>query len=71
MLRHESQMLCPPLFTQLAVSAYLSTQPWREQIKAYRELYRERRDAMLDALDALMPAGTHLDQPGRRVLRLG
>ena len=24
---------------------YLATQPWREQIKVFRELYRERRDA--------------------------
>jgi DNA-binding transcriptional MocR family regulator len=56
-LLSESQVLCPPMLSQLAVSEYLSTQPWREQIKTFRELYRERRDAMLTALDALMPPG--------------
>jgi 2-aminoadipate transaminase len=56
-LLSESQVLCPPMLSQLAVAEYLSTQPWREQIKVFRELYRERRDAMLDALDALMPPG--------------
>jgi DNA-binding transcriptional MocR family regulator len=59
----ESQVLCPPMLSQLAVSEYLSTQPWREQIKAFRELYRERRDAMLDALDALMPPGCTWTKP--------
>jgi 2-aminoadipate transaminase len=28
---------------------------WREQIKLFTELYRERRDATLESLDALMP----------------
>ena len=32
-----------------------------EQVKTFREVYRERRDALLDSLDALMPAGHHLD----------
>ena len=32
-LLSESQVLCPPMLSQLAVSEYLSTQPWREQIK--------------------------------------
>jgi len=62
-LLSESQVLCPPMLSQLAVSEYLSTQPWREQIKTFRELYRERRDAMLDALDALMPPGCTWTKP--------
>ena len=62
-LLSESQVLCPPMLSQLAVSEYLSTQPWREQIKTFRELYRERRDAMLDALGALMPAGCTWTKP--------
>ena len=63
-LLSESQVLCPPMLSQLAVAEYLDTQPWREQIKVFRELYRERRDAMLSALSALMPPGctwTHPD----------
>ncbi|HEV7653340.1 MAG TPA: PLP-dependent aminotransferase family protein [Mycobacteriales bacterium] len=62
-LLSESQVLCPPMLSQLAVSEYLSTQPWREQIKTFRELYRERRDAMLEALDALMPPGCTWTKP--------
>jgi DNA-binding transcriptional MocR family regulator len=45
------------------VREYLTTQPWREQIKSFRELYRERRDAMLESLDALMPAGCSWTRP--------
>jgi len=62
-LLSESQVLCPPMLSQLAVAEYLDTQPWKEQIKVFRELYRERRDAMLDALDALMPPGCTWTRP--------
>ena len=62
-LLSESQVLCPPMLSQLAVAEYLDTQPWREQIKVFRELYRERRDAMLDALAALMPPGCTWTRP--------
>lgn len=62
-LLSESQVLCPPMLSQLAVAEYLDTQPWREQIKVFRELYRERRDAMLDALSALMPPGCTWTHP--------
>ena len=36
----EAQILCPSAFAQAAVTQYLTTMPWREQIKAYREIYR-------------------------------
>ena len=62
-LLSESQVLCPPMLSQLAVAEYMDTQPWREQIKVFRELYRERRDAMLDALGALMPPGCTWTRP--------
>ena len=62
-LAAESAVLCPPSFSQLAVSRYLATQPWQEQSKAYRELYRERRDAMLAALGAHLPRGTRWTHP--------
>lgn len=54
-LAMESAVLSHSSFTQLAVGQYLATQPWREQIKTFKELYRERRDALLDALESLMP----------------
>jgi len=57
-LAAESAVLCPSNFAQMTVSDYLATQPWREQIKVFRELYRDRRDALLGAMDQLMPAGT-------------
>jgi 2-aminoadipate transaminase len=62
-LAAESAMLCHSSFSQLAVREYLTTQPWHEQIKSFRELYRERRDAMLESLDALMPAGCTWTRP--------
>ncbi len=62
-LAAESAILCPSNFSQLAVREYLTTQPWREQIKDFRELYRERRDTMLDALDAFMPEGCTWTRP--------
>jgi 2-aminoadipate transaminase len=59
----EAQILCPSAYAQAAVTAYLATMPWREQLKTYREIYRERRDALLDGLADLMPAGTTWTQP--------
>jgi DNA-binding transcriptional MocR family regulator len=62
-LAAESATLSHSMFTQLAVERYLATQPWPEQIKTFRELYRDRRDAMLDALAETMPAGTTWTRP--------
>ncbi len=59
-LAAEAAVLCPSNLAQLVVGEYLASQPWREQVKVFRELYRERRDAMLDTLGA----------PGRGVLCL-
>ncbi len=57
-LANEAAVLCPSNYTQLTISEYLATQPWREQIKTFQEVYRERRDALLESLQALMPEGT-------------
>ncbi|ABW16044.1 putative transcriptional regulator, GntR family [Parafrankia sp. EAN1pec] len=62
-LAAESAILSQSMFTQLAVERYLATQPWAEQVKAFREMYRERRDAMLDALDEVMPPGASWTRP--------
>ena len=62
-LAAESAVLCPSNYSQLTVSAYLETQPWLEQIKVFRELYRERRDALLESLGSMMPAGTSWTVP--------
>lgn len=57
-LASEASVLCPSNFSQLTVSEYLATSPWLEQIKGFRELYRERRDALLESMEQLMPPGT-------------
>jgi len=57
-LAAEASVLCPSELSQLAVSAYLAEQPWWDQVKVFRELYRERRDALLDAMASQLPAGT-------------
>ena len=62
-LAAESAVLCPSNFSQLTVSEYLATQPWREQIKIFQELYRERRDALLESMESLLPPGTTWTTP--------
>jgi 2-aminoadipate transaminase len=57
-LAQESATLCPPTFSQQVVSAYLAGYDWHGQVKQFREMYLERRDAMLDSLADLMPEGT-------------
>ncbi|WP_432523445.1 PLP-dependent aminotransferase family protein [Kineococcus sp. SYSU DK006] len=54
-LASESAILCPTSFGQFAIAEYLSTWDWKGQVKVFRELYRERRDAMLDALATHLP----------------
>ncbi|WP_442907771.1 aminotransferase-like domain-containing protein [Kineococcus sp. G2] len=54
-LASESAVLCPTTFGQAVVTEYLRTCDWRGQVKVFRELYRERRDATLDALAAHLP----------------
>lgn len=59
----ESATLCPPVFTQFVVSRYLAQHDWKGQIKAYREAYRVRRDAMLAALRQYLPPGCRWTHP--------
>jgi 2-aminoadipate transaminase len=63
-LAQESATLCPPTFSQFAVASYLEAYDWQGQVKSFQEMYRERRDAMLAALEAHMPAGTTWTMPG-------
>jgi DNA-binding transcriptional MocR family regulator len=62
-LASEAAILCPSAFSQMTVSTYLATSDWMAQIKVFRELYRERRDAMIQSLGALLPIAswTHPD----------
>jgi DNA-binding transcriptional MocR family regulator len=63
-LAAESSVLCPPAFSQAVVSEYLAGHDWLGQVKVFRELYRERRDVMLEALDDLFPPGSRWTRPG-------
>jgi DNA-binding transcriptional MocR family regulator len=56
-LATESATLCPPTLNQTIVSRYLATHDWQGQIEVFRENYRERRDAMLSALERYLPPG--------------
>ena len=62
-LAQESATLCPPVFSQYAVSSYLATHDWQGQIKQFQETYRERRDAMLEALADHMPVDASWTRP--------
>ena len=62
-LAAESATLCPPTFNQMIVSRYLATHDWKGQIKKFRENYRERRDAILSALDQYLPPGCTWTKP--------
>ncbi len=62
-LAQESATLCPPVFSQFAIAAYLANHDWRGQIKVFREMYRERRDAMIAGLTDHMPPGTTWTYP--------
>jgi 2-aminoadipate transaminase len=62
-LAAEAAVLCPPTFNQHVIADYLATQDWQGQVGAFRAMYRERRDAMLDALTQQMPPGTTWTHP--------
>ena len=62
-LANETATLCPSNLTQLIIADYLANSPWLDQVKVFRELYRERRDALIGALARYMPAGTTWTQP--------
>ena len=62
-LAQESATLCPPQFSQMAISSYLTAHDWQGQIKQFREMYRERRDAMVSSLSDLMPAACQWNVP--------
>jgi DNA-binding transcriptional MocR family regulator len=63
-LAQEAATLCPPVFSQFLISEYLAGWDWLGQIAQFRELYRERRAAMLAGLDAHMPPGVTWTKPG-------
>ncbi|MEY3093984.1 MAG: hypothetical protein RLZZ317_487 [Actinomycetota bacterium] len=59
----ESSILCPSNFSQMAISSYLADQPWRDQIANFCQLYKVRRDAMLESLDSYFPKSAAWTKP--------
>ena len=54
-LAQESAILCPSMFSQSMISEYLSNSDWQGQIDTFRGVYRERRDAALEAMAEYLP----------------
>jgi DNA-binding transcriptional MocR family regulator len=55
-LLKEAADLCQSNLTQAVAERWLATQPWREQVVRFTDLYRERCDALLAELQAAFPA---------------
>jgi 2-aminoadipate transaminase len=62
-LLSEAAILCPPTLSQMIVESWLATQPWQDQVKRFREVYRERAEAMLGTLEREMPDGVTWTRP--------
>ena len=54
-LASESAILSPSMIGQMAIADYLSDYDWYSQVKAFRAMYAERCEAMLNALEEYMP----------------
>jgi len=59
----EAADLCQSNLTQAVAERWFATQPWLTQVETFREVYRERCDAMLSELSASFPAGCHWTSP--------
>jgi 2-aminoadipate transaminase len=55
--------LCSPTISQVLVANYLRDADWRSRVESLSGTYRERRDAMLDALHEFMPDGVRWTRP--------
>jgi 2-aminoadipate transaminase len=55
--------LCSPAFTQIFVAAYFEHDNWERYLDALRNLYRRRRDTMLDALAEHFPREASWTRP--------
>ncbi|MDP3178628.1 MAG: PLP-dependent aminotransferase family protein, partial [Spirochaetaceae bacterium] len=54
-LAAEAAILSPSSLNQMVISDYLDRADWRDQIDVFRSLYRDRRDAMIEALEQHLP----------------
>jgi 2-aminoadipate transaminase len=56
--------LCTSTLSQLMVEAYFEEARWRDYVDTLTEVYRDRRDTMLDALAEHFPAEAEWTRPG-------
>ena len=63
--------LCCSSISQYFVSAYFDSGPWGDYVRSLIEIYRRRRDVMLDALAEHFPREAELDAPGGWAVHLG
>lgn len=62
-LLKEAADLCHSNFTQYVAHRWLTTQPWFDDVVRLREVYRERCEALLDALANEMPGACRWSVP--------
>jgi 2-aminoadipate transaminase len=62
-LGKQASDLCTSTLTQYFVREYFAEGRWREYVDSLVELYRSRRDAMLDALSRHFPPQSHWTHP--------
>jgi 2-aminoadipate transaminase len=55
--------LCTSTLSQLMVEAYFEEGRWRDYVDSLTEIYRARRDTMLDALAEFLPPEAHWTRP--------
>jgi 2-aminoadipate transaminase len=55
--------LCSSNLSQMMISSYFQNADWRAYVRRLTSMYRERRDAMLDALAEFMPKEVHWTHP--------
>jgi DNA-binding transcriptional MocR family regulator len=63
-LASEAAILSPSVFTQLIIRDYFQNEDWGAQIDSFRHIYRERRDAMVDAIAEHVPTLAHTQPAG-------
>ncbi|MDI6715606.1 MAG: PLP-dependent aminotransferase family protein [Actinomycetota bacterium] len=62
-LAKQAANLCSSSFSQRITEEYMSIFDWRQNISMLIDLYRERRDAMLSALEKFFPEGSTWTRP--------
>ena len=62
-LLKEAADLCQSNLTQYVAQRWFATQDWMRQVEAYRDVYRERCEAMLAELAASFPASCRWTSP--------